>query len=224
MPEFKPNDGRLYAPATERNREVILSVLERVLPNPGTVLEIASGTGEHASFFAPKLAPRRWWPSDISTPMLKSIAAWARETKARYLLPPIELNVCAETWPVEADNQRSVEAIVNINMIHIAPWESCEGLMAGAERVLPEQGVLYLYGPFKRNGEHTAPSNATFDTWLRQQSPDWGVRDLEAVERIAQQHQLTLQEIIEMPANNLSVVFYKNSTGTEPRTASMSSI
>ncbi len=211
MPNFKPNDGRLYAPATERNREAILEVLERVLPNPGTVLEIASGTGEHASFFAPKLAPRRWWPSDISSPMLKSIAAWAHVTKARYLLPPIELDVRTEPWSVEADQKRDVNAIVNINMIHIAPWKACEALMTGAGRVLPENGVLYLYGPFKRHGEHTAPSNATFDTWLKDQTPDWGVRDLEAVEATAKVHKLQLTEVIDMPANNFSLVFHKQS-------------
>ena len=210
MPDFKPNDGRLYAPATERNRDSILAVLERVLPNPGTVLEIASGTGEHASFFAPKLAPRRWWPSDVSAPMLKSIAAWTQVTKARYLLPPVELDVCKQPWPVEADNKRSVDAIVNINMIHISPWQACEALMAGASRVLPDKGILFLYGPFKRNGEHTAPSNATFDVWLKEQNADWGVRDLAAVENVAQGHQLSLQEVVEMPANNLSVVFQKS--------------
>ena len=209
MPNLKPNDGRLYAPATERNREPILEALERVLPNPGTVLEIASGTGEHASFFAPKLAPRRWWPSDMSAPMLKSIAAWAKVTNARYLLPPIELDVCTTPWPVEVDAKRSVDAIVNINMIHIAPWKACEALLAGAERILPDNGVVYLYGPFKRNGQHTAPSNETFDTWLKEQNPDWGVRDLEAVEETAKLHQLTLEEVIDMPANNFSLVFRK---------------
>ncbi|ESA38565.1 sam-dependent methyltransferase [Leptolyngbya sp. Heron Island J] len=209
MPDFKPNDGRLYAPATERNREPILEILERVLPNPGTILEIASGTGEHASFFAPKLAPRRWWPSDISTPMLKSIAAWQKATNARYLLPPIQLDVREQSWSVETDQKRPIDAIVNINMIHISPWKACESLIAGAERVLPDQGVLFLYGPFKRNGEHTAPSNVTFDTWLKEQTPDWGVRDLEAVEGVAKVHHLILQEVIEMPANNLSLVFHK---------------
>ncbi|MEM7062531.1 MAG: DUF938 domain-containing protein [Cyanobacteria bacterium P01_B01_bin.77] len=209
MPNFKPNDGRLYAPATERNREAILAVLERVLPNPGTILELASGTGEHASFFAPKLAPRRWWPSDISAPMLKSIAAWAQVTKARYLLPPIELDVRTDPWPVEADEKRIIDAIVNINMIHIAPWHACEAMMAGAGRVLSNQGVLYLYGPFKRKGKHTAPSNATFDDWLKEQTPDWGIRDVEAVEGIAKTHHLLLQEVIDMPANNLSLVFHK---------------
>lgn len=209
MPDFKPNDGRLYAPATERNREAILAILERVLPNPGTVLEIASGTGEHASFFAPKLSPRRWWPSDISAPMLKSIAAWTQATKARYLLPPVELDVRTEPWPVEADEKRTIDAIVNINMIHIAPWKACEAMMAGAGRVLPNDGVLYLYGPFKRNGKHTAPSNATFDDWLKEQTPDWGVRDVEAVEGTAKVHHLFLQEVIDMPANNLSLVFRK---------------
>ena len=216
MPDFKPNDGRLYAPATERNREAILEVLARVLPNPGTVLEIASGTGEHASFFAPKLAPRRWLPSEISAPMLKSIAAWQQATNARYLLPAIELDVRQEPWPIEndekrADEKRSVNAIVNINMIHIAAWKACEVMMAGAGRILPENGVLYLYGPFKRDGNHTAPSNATFDTWLKEQNPDWGVRDLEAVEAAAKAHQLALQEVIAMPVNNFSLIFYKES-------------
>ncbi|NEP61618.1 MAG: DUF938 domain-containing protein, partial [Symploca sp. SIO2G7] len=194
MPNLKPNDGRLYAPATERNREPILKVLDRVLPTPGTVLEIASGTGEHASFFAPKLAPRRWLPSDISAPMLKSITAWAKETKARYLLPAIELDVCNTPWSIETDKKRSIDAVVNINMIHIAPWTACEAMMAGAGRLLPEGGVLYMYGPFKRNGEHTAPSNVTFDHWLKEQTPDWGVRDLEAVEKAAKVHHLTLEE------------------------------
>jgi hypothetical protein len=215
MPNFKPNDGRLYAPATERNRDVILEVLERVLPNAGTVLEIASGTGEHASFFAPKLAPRRWLPSDISDPMIKSIAAWTRETNARYLLPAIELNVCRTPWSVEQDDkwsgERSINAIVNINMIHIAPWKACEDLMAGAGRILPEGGVVYLYGPFKREGNHTAPSNDTFDTWLKAQNTDWGVRDLEAVENAARVHHLVLKEVVDMPANNFSLVFYKES-------------
>ncbi|MEM9485040.1 MAG: DUF938 domain-containing protein [Cyanobacteria bacterium P01_F01_bin.116] len=215
MPNFKPNDGRLYAPATERNRDVILEVLEQVLPNSGTVLEIASGTGEHAAYFAPKLAPRRWLPSDISDPMLKSITAWARETNARYLLPAIELDVSHTPWPVEQDDkwsdERAINAIVNINMIHIAPWKVCEALMDGAGRILPNGGVLYLYGPFKRNGKHTAPSNETFDSWLKEQNTDWGVRDLEAVEETAKEHQLELKDVVEMPANNFSLVFYKKS-------------
>ncbi|MBT9317415.1 DUF938 domain-containing protein [Leptothoe spongobia] len=211
MPDFKPNDGRLYAPATERNREAILEVLERILPNPGTILEIASGTGEHASFFAPKLAPRRWLPSDISAPMLKSITAWQQATNARYLQPAIELDVRDEPWPIETNAKQSIDAIVNINMIHIAPWKACEAMMAGAGRILPENGVLYLYGPFKRNGQHTAPSNATFDTWLKEQTTDWGVRDVEAVEGTAKVHQLALKEVIDMPANNLSLVFHKQS-------------
>lgn len=209
MPNFKPNDGRLYAPATERNRDAILNILERVLPNPGTVLEIASGTGEHASFFAPKLAPRRWLPSDVSAPMIKSITAWQQATHARYLLPAMELDVCQAPWSVEVEGKRAIDAIVNINMIHIAPWKACEALMAGAGRILSKNGVLYLYGPFKRNGQHTAPSNMTFDQWLKEQNSGWGVRDLEAVEAAAKENQLLLQEVIEMPANNLSLVFAK---------------
>ena len=209
MPDFKPDDGRLYAPATERNREAILAVLERVLPNPATVLEVASGTGEHASFFAPRLAPRRWWPSEVSAPMIRSISAWQQATHARYLVPPVALAVTKTPWPVEAPGERSIEAMVAINLIHIAPWSTCQALMAGAGRVLPDQGILYLYGPFKRSGEHTAPSNESFDTWLKAQNQDWGVRDLEAVETAAREHSLVLQETVEMPANNFSLVFQK---------------
>ncbi|MEO0870218.1 MAG: DUF938 domain-containing protein [Cyanobacteria bacterium J06642_11] len=176
---------------------------------PGAAGDFQDGAREHATYFAPKLAPRRWWPSDISAPMLKSIEAWTKETNARYLLPPIQLDVCKTPWPVENHDKHSVDAMVNINMIHIAPWAACEALLAGAERILPDNGILFIYGPFKREGQHTAPSNETFNTWLKDQNSAWGVRDLEAVEELAKSHHLGLKEIIDMPANNFSLVFSK---------------
>lgn len=206
------DDLRQYAPATQRNREPILAVLQRVLPPRGTVLEIASGTGEHAVFFAPHLEQLFWQPSDPNPLARDSIAAWRGFCSASNLGEPLALNVQRSPWPVETEAgglSQAITAIVCINMIHIAPWESCLGLLAGAERILPAGGVLYLYGPYKRSGQHTASSNASFDLMLRTENPTWGVRDLEEVVAVALSHQLQLQEVIEMPANNLSVVFHR---------------
>lgn len=211
-------DDRQYAPATQRNREPILAVLRQVLPVTGTVLEISSGTGEHAIFFAPQLAPRQWLPSDPNPIARASIAAWNVDQPSENLYPPIALDARESVWAVEQEPlpaalQASgfqigeVSAIVNINMIHIAPWTACLGLMAGAGRILPTGGILYLYGPFKQGGNHTAPSNAAFDQSLRLQNPEWGVRDLEDVVAVAQAQNLALVETIAMPANNLSVIF-----------------
>jgi hypothetical protein len=211
-----PNsDERQFAPATQRNRDPILTVLTQVLPPSGTVLEISSGTGEHAVFLAPALAPRQWLPSDPNPAARTSIAAWQRHAPAANLYPPLTLDVRDPVWPVEAAhlevdlNAHPISAIVNINMIHIAPWAACLGLMAGAERILPAGGVLYLYGPFKQNGRHTAPSNAEFDQNLRLQNPEWGLRNLEEVVAVAQTHQLSFVRTYAMPANNLSVVFQR---------------
>jgi Protein of unknown function (DUF938) len=212
------NDARQSAPATERNREPILNVLQQVLPPTGTILEISSGTGEHAVFFAPQLHPRKWLPSDPNPQARASIAAWRAECPVETLYPPIALDVHEPIWGVEAEprpealqdidfNRDPITAIVNINMIHIAPWSACLGLMAGAQRILPPGGILYLYGPFKQGGNHTAPSNAAFDASLRAQNPEWGVRDLEAVVAVAHRHRLSLLQTYPMPANNLSVVF-----------------
>lgn len=200
-------DRKQYAPATQRNREPILAVLQRVLPPTGTVLEIASGTGEHAIFFAPCLSPRRWLPSDADPLHRESIAAWREEYPVDNLYAPIALDARDRVWPVESDPQFNISAIANINMIHISPWSSCLGLLAGAERILPAGGILYLYGPYKQGGEHTAPSNASFDAMLRSQNPEWGVRDLDDVVAAAKERNLTLLETVSMPANNLSVVF-----------------
>lgn len=229
-------DSRRFAPATERNRSPILAVLQQQLPPTGTVLEISSGTGEHAVFFAPPLAPRQWLTSDPDPGARQSIAAWRKATPADNLHGPIALDASTQPWPVEDRSGQSTQgtksqapapqaepwtdplatldltrhpitALVNINMIHIAPWSACLGLMAGAGRLLPKNGILYLYGPFQQGGQHTAPSNAAFDRQLQAQNAAWGVRDLEAVVAAAEAQGLTLVTTVVMPANNLSVVF-----------------
>lgn len=194
---------KCYAAATARNREPILEVLRRVLPAHGTVREIASGTGEHATYLARHLPHLVWQPSDASRDALLSIEAWRAESSPANLRSPVALDACSESWGVD-----QVAAVVCINMIHIAPWRACEGLMRGASRVLrPGEGALYLYGPFMRDGSHTAPSNEAFDRDLRARDPSWGVRALEEVIAEARRNALEHVELIAMPANNLSVVF-----------------
>jgi hypothetical protein len=199
-------DTRLDAPATGRNREPILSVLKTVLPTKGQVLEIASGTGQHLTFFAPHFPALTWQPSDPDLMHLASIEGWMEQLPAANILPPLQIDVTNDAW-----GMHFVEVILCINMIHIAPWEACLGLFRGTQSILSEGGLLYLYGPFKQQGKHTAPSNEAFDRSLRAQDPRWGVRDLEAVVDIAQEHDLHLQQVIPMPANNLSVVFCRRS-------------
>jgi len=190
------------SPAVARNRDPILAVLRRVLPARGTVLEIASGTGEHAVHFAAGLPQLVWQPTDLDASALRSIAAYRRPAQLPNLVAPLELNAASLVWPVT-----SADAVVSINMIHIAPWSAAEGLMAGSARLLTDGGVLYLYGPFKENGRHTAPSNASFDASLRHRDPEWGVRDVAEVSELARQHGLVLAERVAMPANNLSLIF-----------------
>jgi cyclopropane fatty-acyl-phospholipid synthase-like methyltransferase len=197
-------DEALFAPAAARNGAVILDVLRGVLPPSGQVLEVASGSGEHAVRFAAALPNLQWRPSDPDRRALGSIVAHARAAGLRNLLAPVELDARAQAWPVTR-----ADAIVCINMIHIASWAATEGLIAGAGRLLPEHGPLYLYGPFRIAGAHTAASNARFDDDLRARDPDWGVRDLEAVLALASEHGLHLTARIAMPANNLSVVLRK---------------
>ncbi len=198
------------APAAERNRSVILDVLREVLPATGTVLEVSSGTGQHAAYFAPELAPRRWQPSELDRALIGSIEEWGARVPSAKLLPPITLDACAAIWPVEqAPPEPPITAVVNINMIHIAPWQACLGLLAGAGRILPPQGMLYLYGPYQRGGAHNASSNEDFDRSLRARDPQWGVRDLDEVEAAAKSQGLVLERVIEMPVNNLSVIFRK---------------
>lgn len=210
-------DERQYAPATDRNRDAILAVLQRVLPPAGTVLEVSSGTGQHAVYFAPRLQPREWLPSDCDPEALKSIAAWRESQPAENLHLPIYLNAQDAVWPVEADSSsqgkadadiaRPITAIVNINMLHISPWEAGLGLLAGAGRILGRTGgVLYLYGPYRVQGE-MVPSNVTFDEMLRSRNPAWGVRELDDVVAAAADQGLKCMDQVAMPANNLSLVF-----------------
>lgn len=195
-------DEALSAPAVARNKDVILQVLRQALPQTGLVLEVASGTGEHAVHFATTLPGLRWLPSDPDAIALGSIRAHVGAAGLTNVLPPVRLDASASSWPVE-----KADAIVAINMIHIAPWSATEGLMAGAARLLPDFGLLYLYGPFLTGGTHTGPGNAAFDADLRARDPEWGVRDVDAVARAAAAHGLHLADRIAMPANNLSLLF-----------------
>lgn len=198
-------DPRLSAPATQRNRDPILAVLREVLPPSGTVLEIASGSGEHVIHFARHLPDLTFQPTDPTVDSLRSIAAWVASSNVPNILPPLRLLTTDQPWPVTA-----ADAILCINMIHISPWASTEGLMRGAGSLLQPGGVLYLYGPYRRGGGHTAPSNEAFDRQLKDQNPAWGVRDLEAVTDLAKSAGFRAPEITEMPANNLSLVFHRN--------------
>ena len=195
----------LSSPAAARNREPILEVLRAHLPPRARVLEAASGSGEHAVWFARALPEVRWRPSDRDAAALASISARREAEGPANLLAPIRLDAAdPESWP---DDQ--FDAIVCINMIHIAPWAAAEGLMRLAARVLEPGGLLYLYGPFREADRPFAPSNAAFDESLRSRDPAWGVRDREAVEALAQAQGLERVARAEMPANNLSLVFRK---------------
>ncbi len=191
-----------HAPSTLRNRDPILDVLKRVMPDSGLVLEIASGSGEHAAYFAPRLAGLTWQPSAPNSDSRASISAWAVETQAKNLLMPVELDVLVEPWPIAA-----ADAIVCINMVHISPWEVTKALMAGAGRILKSGGILYLYGPYKIDGQHTANSNQAFDESLKSRDTQWGVRDLGDVIAEAMANGLEHIDTVQMPANNQSVIF-----------------
>jgi cyclopropane fatty-acyl-phospholipid synthase-like methyltransferase len=197
-------DARQISPSTARNRDVILAVLRRVLPPRASVLELASGTGEHAVHIAAALPEVTWQPSDPDDAARASIAAWIASEGLRNVRAPLDIDVWSESWGVEG---RAFDALVAINMIHISPWDATLGLMAGAGRLLRPGGVLFTYGAYKRGGQHTAPSNEAFEGWLKQRDPRFGVRDLEAVEAAAMAQGLRLREIIDMPANNFSLVF-----------------
>ncbi|HEY2772774.1 MAG TPA: DUF938 domain-containing protein [Candidatus Binatia bacterium] len=197
-------DLRRHAPAASRNREPILAVLRRVLPERGSVLEIAGGSGEHAVHFAAALPGLRWRATDADPDSVASIAAWRRSGGTPNLMVPRLLDVAGADWGDE-----TYDAIFSANMIHISPWAACLGLLAGAGRHLATGGVLILYGPFRIDGQHTAASNEAFDADLRSRNPQWGVRDLGDVDREALRHGLVLEERTEMPANNQTVVWRK---------------
>ena len=200
------SDRRLYFPHVARNREPILEVLRRVLPRQGLVLEIASGGGEHAAYFANNLPDVLWQPTDANSEMFEkhrcAHRACGQRRQPGWRKTLLHLDVTSEQWPVEG-----ADAMVCCNMIHISPWAATEGLIAGAGRTLPRGGLLYLYGPYKIDGRHTAPSNEDFDASLRARNPLWGVRDLTDVSDLAKLNGLALEETVPMPANNLSVIF-----------------
>jgi len=193
-----------YAPAAERNRSPIAAVLREVLPESGTILEVASGTGEHSAWFAALFPALRWRPSDPDPDSLASIRAWREDAGLANLLEPVRLDASTEVWPVD-----SAEAILCVNMVHISPWAATEGLLRGAGRLLPPGGPLVLYGPYRRAGVATAPSNEAFDRSLKSRDPKWGLRDLEAVAAKAAANGLRLDQVHEMPANNITAVFRK---------------
>jgi Protein of unknown function (DUF938) len=201
-------DPRLYRPHVPRNRDAIFEVLKRVLPERGTVLEVASGSGEHAVHFAKGLPSLTWQPTDYDAASLASIAAHRESVDAPNLLAPMFLDATSRQWPAEG-----ADALVCINMIHISPWAVSEGLMAGAGRILSSRGVIYLYGPYRVDGRHTAPSNEEFDARLRAQNPQWGVRDMADVAALAARHDFALTETVPMPANNFSLVFRRHGQG-----------
>jgi hypothetical protein len=190
------------APAAVRNREPILLVLREYLPRAAFVLEIASGTGEHAAWFSAALPELTWQPTDHDDEALSSIAAWRDKAGTPNLLPPLWLDAAADSWPVA-----HADAVVAINMVHIAPWAATQGLMAGAAQVLTQGGLLFLYGPFREGDVHTSVGNAAFDADLRARDPSWGIRDIQEINALAGPHGFNAPERIAMPANNLSVVF-----------------
>lgn len=195
-------DARLQSPATARNRQPILKVLQAALPERARVLEIASGSGEHAIHFAHAMPGWDWQPSDTSADALASIEAWRQDTGLDNVRPPIELDVTRDPWPAGP-----FDAVVAINLIHIAPWNVTGALMTGAANRLTDSGILALYGPFMRDGQHTAASNQAFDADLKARNPEWGVRDLADVTVEATAPGLALAQVTKMPANNLVVLF-----------------
>jgi SAM-dependent methyltransferase len=198
--------GLLESPAAERNKGPILEAIRDRLPAVGVVLEIASGTGQHIVHFARELPGLTWQPTDADEQLRAVAAERIRAASLTNVRPPLRLDVLSPDWPsVDAD------AIVCINMIHIAPWSATNGLLAGAGRLLRSGAPLFLYGPYKRGGRHTAQSNEAFDESLRARNPEWGVRDLDDVERRAAEHGFALVEVTTMPANNLTVTFQRAS-------------
>lgn len=197
-----PQDGdKRHAPATARNRDAILDVLRPILPASGTVLEVASGSGEHMLHFAQAFPALNWQPSDPDSAARRSIAAWSAEAGLPNVAPPVLIDASAPDWPVDR-----AAAILCINMVHISPWAATLGLLAGAARLLSPGGLLYLYGPYVQAGVETAPSNLAFDRSLRDRNPDWGLRTVEAMAEAMQAQGLSLVETIAMPANNLSLI------------------
>lgn len=199
------NDTKQYSPSAARNLEPIAAVILETFPREGRVLEIAGGSGEHAVALAAMLPGVAWQPSDADVAARRSIAAWIADRGGANVEPPLAIDVTAANWETAVTSP--FDGIVCINMLHISPWAACQGLMRGAGALLAAGGLLYLYGAYRRGGRHTAPSNAEFDASLRLRNPEWGVRDLEDVITEAGINGLDLAQVIEMPNNNLSVLF-----------------
>lgn len=188
--------------AAQRNRDPILSILRDLLAEAKLVLEIASGAGDHAVHFARHMPALQWQPSDASPEARALIRGLIAAERLANVLPPLELDAAADAWPIDR-----ADALVCINMVHISPWAATEGLMRGAARVLAAGQPLYLYGPYCRPGRALEPSNAAFDADLKRRDPRWGLRELDAVAACAEANGLALERVVEMPANNLSVIF-----------------
>lgn len=208
------SDDRLDAAAFHRNHEAIWAVLKKFLHGKtGDVVEAGSGTGQHVVFFARQTPGITWWPSDLNDNHLRSIAAWTAHEQLANVRPPLRIDLSSPEWFAEAGDGPQAGALLAVfcaNVIHIAPWRVAEGLIAGAARYLRPDGRLFLYGPFKRGGRHTAPSNAAFDVSLRDNDPEWGVRDVDEVTALAQRNGLKRLDVVKMPANNLILVFERH--------------
>ena len=194
--------GRRHSGPAQRNTGPILEVLRRVLPARGKVLEIASGTGQHVVAFATALPDLQWQPSEPDPRLRVSVELRVADAALENIAPPLDLDVTRHPWPLE-----TADAVLCINMIHIAPWSATVGLLTGAARLLGSQGVLVTYGPYMRGGAHTAPSNADFDSALKARNSEWGVRDIDDVAGEAGKHGYRLDEVVHMPANNFTLVF-----------------
>lgn len=204
-----PEGERLHSPSAARNRDAIRDVFLKAMPRHGRILEIGAGTGEHAVHLAAALPGAEWRAGDPDATARRSIAAWIAHANLPNLSGPHAIDVTQPVWGVE--DLAPFAGIVSVNMIHIAPFAAAKGLFAGAGRLLAGGGKLFLYGPFSRNGAHTAPSNEAFDASLKARDPDWGVRDLEReIEPLARENALNLEAVVEMPANNISAIFRKN--------------
>jgi len=204
-----PQDGRLDAAAFHRNHEAIAGVLVPFLEDhTGHLLEIGSGTGQHAVHMARRMPAVTWWPTDFNDSHLRSIAAWRDHAKLENLKEPVRLDASAADWQLtERGLPEWFTVMFCANVIHIAPWAVAEGLFAGASRHLHAGGQLWLYGPFRRDGEHNAPSNAAFDQSLRRQNPEWGVRDTAELRDLAQRNNLAMKHTYELPSNNAILTF-----------------
>jgi len=195
------------AAASERNRAPILEALAPLLPAAGRILEVASGPGIHAVAFAEARPELQWQPSDPEPASRASIAAWIADRNLTNVAQPLDLDMTRPDWPDQAGEAASFEGLLTVNLLHVAPWAACEGLMAGAVRLLKPGGFLFVYGPFMRDGQHNSEGNLQFDRSLRMQDPALGLRDLNDVADCAERHGLALEQVIEMPANNRSLVF-----------------